>query len=238
MNNIYKVAKYQIHDFWKAVLIFYFIIILITFAVTATVSVNGENISFGGLEMATVIFMFIAGLNCFKSNFKFMLANNVSRKGFYIGNTIALVTVSAFMALVDAILNVILNNVFVLNIPYEGVVIQLYRNNSFFAGFLWCFGLYTLVVCFGWFVTMLYYRCNSYMKVVISFLPILAITIFDHVDDISEGLAGRAVADLLNRSMGFAYNNNVYIGALSLIIGAALIALICFLPLRNAIAKD
>jgi len=38
--------------------------------------------------------------------------------------------------------------------------------------------------------------------------------------------------------MGFAYNNNVYIGALSLIAGAAVIALICFLPLRNAIVKD
>ena len=49
MNNIYKVIKYQIHDFWNAVLVFCFINILITFAVTATVSVNGENISFGGL---------------------------------------------------------------------------------------------------------------------------------------------------------------------------------------------
>ena len=234
MNNIFKVIKYQIHDFWKAVIIFYFIIILITFAVTAMVSVNAENISFGGLEMATAIFLFVAGLNCFKSNFKFMLANNVSRKGFYIGNTIALVSVSAFMALTDAILNNVLN----LNTPYEGVVMQLYGNNSFFAGLLWCFGLYTLAVCFGWFVTMLYYRCNSIMKIVVSFLPILSLNILYHIDEISGGLAGRAVANLLSKSMGFAYNNNVYIGALSLIIGAAEIILICFLPLRNAIAKD
>jgi hypothetical protein len=177
MNNIYKVFKYQIHDFWKAVLVFCFINILITSSISATVAINGESISFGGLEMATVIFLFVAGLNCFKSNFKFMLANNVSRKGFYFGNAIALVTVSAFMALVDAILNVIFNNVFVLNIPYEGVVMQLYRNNSFFAGFLWCFGLNTFAVCFGWFITMLYYRCNSIMKIVVSFLPVLSLTI-------------------------------------------------------------
>ncbi|MGI6585145.1 MAG: hypothetical protein ACOX3L_04240 [Lutisporaceae bacterium] len=238
MNNIYKVFKYQIHDFWKAVLVFCFINILITSSISATVAINGESISFGGLEMATVIFLFVAGLNCFKSNFKFMLANNVSRKGFYFGNAIALVTVSAFMALVDAILNVIFNNVFVLNIPYEGVVMQLYRNNSFFAGFLWCFGLNTFAVCFGWFITMLYYRCNSIMKIVVSFLPVLSLTILYYIDKISGGLAGRAVTNLLSRSMGFAYNNNVYIGALSLIIGAALIVLICFLPLRKAIAKD
>lgn len=238
MNNIYKVFKFQIHDFWKAVLIFYLIIILITSALTVTVSVNTEKISFGGLEMATVIFLFIAGLNCFKSNFKFMLANNVSRKGFYIGNLIALVTVSAFMALADAILNVILDNVLVSNVPYESVVMQLYGNNSFFAGFLWCFALNTLAVCFGWFVTMLYYRCSSIMKIVVSFLPILALTLFLYIDEISGGLVGRAVVDFLNKSMGFAYNNNVYIGALSIIIGSVVIALICFLPLRNAIAKD
>ena len=219
-------------------LIFYLIIILITSAITVTVSVNEENISLGGMEVETVIFLFVAGLNCFKSNFKFMLANNVSRKGFYIGNIIALVAVSAFMALVDAVLNVILNNVLVSNIPYESVVMQLYGNNSFFAGFLWRFGLNTWAVCFGWFVTMLYYRCNTIMKIVVSFLPVLSLTILYYIDKISGGLAGRAVTNLLSRSMGFAYNNNVYIGALSLIIGAALIVLICFFPLRKAIAKD
>jgi len=234
MNNIYKVFKYQIHDFWQAVVIFYSIIISILFAITVLVSKNTENISFGGLEMATVIFLLVAGLNCFKSNFKFMLANNVSRKGFYIGNTIALVAVSAFMALADAVLNNVLN----LNIPYEGVVMQLYRNNSFFAGLLWRFGLYILTVCFGWFVTMLYYRCNNLMKIVVSFLPVLALSIFQQIDEISGGLSGRAVVGFLTKAMGFAYNNNVYIGALSLITGAAVIALICFLPLRNAIAKD
>ncbi len=234
MNNIYKVFKYQIHDFWKAVIIFYFIILLITFAITAVVSVNSENISFGGLEVSTAIFMFVAGLNCFKTNFKFMLANNVSRKRFYIGNIIALVAVSAFMALADAILKSVLS----LNIPYEGIVMQLYRNNSFFAGFLWRFGLNTWAVCFGWFVTMLYYRCNTIMKIVVSFLPVLAFIIYQHVDRILGGLADRAVIDFLTRAMGFAYNNNVYIGALSLIAGAAVIALICFLPLRNAIVKD
>jgi hypothetical protein len=222
------------YDFWKAVVIFYSIIILILFSITVLVSKNVEDISFGGMEMATVIFMFVSGLNCFKSNFKFMLANNVSRKGFYFGNTIALISVAAFMALLDAILN----NVLRLNIPYEGVVMQLYRNHFFFAGFLWSFGLYSFFVCLGWFITMLYYSCNKLMKVVVSIVPVLVIALFRYIDWISGGSVGRAVADFLTKAMGFAYNNNVYVGALSLIIGAAAIVLICFLPLRNAIAKD
>lgn len=234
MNNFFKVFKYQIHDFWKAVIIFYSIIVSILFAITALVSKNTENVSFGGFEIVTAIFLFVAGLNCFKANFKFMLANNVSRKGFYLGNTIALISVAAFMALLDAILNIVVG----LNLPYESVVMQLYKNNSFFAGFLWSFGLYSLFVCLGWLITMLYYSCNKLMKTVISIIPILVIALFQYTNWISGGLEGRAVADSLNKAMGFAYNNNVYVGALSLFIGAAAIALICFLPLRNAIAKD
>ena len=69
-------------------------------------------------------------------------------------------------------------------------------------------------------------------------VPILVIALFQYTDWISGGLEGRTVTDFLNKAMGFAYNNNVYVGALSLFIGAAAIALICFLPLRNAIAKD
>jgi hypothetical protein len=234
MNNFFKVFKYQINDFWKAVIIFYSIIVSILFAITALVSKNTENVSFGGFEIVTAIFLFVAGLNCFKANFKFMLANNVSRKGFYLGNTIALFSVAAFMALLDAILNIVVG----LNLPYESVVMQLYKNNSFFAGFLWSFGLYSLFVCLGWLITMLYYSCNKLMKTVISIIPILVIALFQYINWISGGLEGRAVADFLNKAMGFAYNNNVYVGALSLFIGADAIALICFLPLRNAIAKD
>ncbi|MDD3704774.1 MAG: hypothetical protein PHC45_01735 [Clostridiaceae bacterium] len=234
MNNTFKIFKYQVYDFTKAVIIFYSIVISISLAITAFVSKGLVNVSFGGMEMVTAIFLFIAGLNCFKSNFKFMLANNVSRRNFYFGNIIALVSISAFMALLDSILNIILD----FNIPYEGVVMQLYGSNSFFAGLLWCFGLYTLFLCLGWFITMLYYSCNKLMKTVISIVPVLLIALFQYIDWISRGLVNRAIVGFLDKAMGFAYNNNVYVGALSLFIGAAAIALICFLPLHNAIAKD
>lgn len=234
MNNTFKVFKYQIYDFTKAVIIFYSIIISISLLTIGLIPKSLENVSFGSMEIATVIFLFIAGLNCFKSNFKFMLANSVSRRKFYFGNIFALISVSAFMALLDSILNIVLE----LNIPYEGVVMQLYKNDSFVAGFLWIFGLYTLFVCLGWFITMLYYSCNKLMKTVISIVPVLLIALFQYIDWISRGLVNKAVRGFLDKAMGFAYNNNVYVGAISLFIGAAAIALICFLPIRNAIAKD
>lgn len=234
MNSIFKVSKYQIHDFKKPIMIFYFIILLVSFTAIFAASKYPGEVSLGGLEIASAIFIFVSGLNCFKSNFKFMLANNVSRKRFYLGNIIALVSIAAFMALLDAILN----NAFRLIFPYKSVVLQLYKNNSFFAGFLWSFSLNTLFVCLGWFITMLYYRCGKVMKIIISIAPIPLIVLFQYIDKISGGLIGRAIADFLHKTMGFAYNNNVYICVLSFLVGAVVITAISFLLIRNAIAKD
>jgi len=233
MNSILKVSKYQIHDFKKSVMIFYSIILLLSLALIVLMSKNPEEVTFGGLEMTTAIFIFVAGLNCFKSNFKFMLANNVSRKRFYIGNIIALVSVAAFMALLDTILHNALSLIF----PYENMVFQIYNNNSFFAKFLWSFGLNTLLVCLGWFITMLYYRCNKVMKIIVSIAPIPIIALFQYINRLSGGLVSKAAADLLYKALGLA-NNNAYVGALSFLVGAAVITLICFVPVRNATAKD
>lgn len=234
MNSILKVSKYQIHDFKKSVMIFYSIILLLVFALIVLISKNPENVTFSGLEITTAIFIFVSGLNCFKSNFKFMLSNNVSRKRFYIGNIIALVSVAAFMALVDAILH----NALSLFLPYKSMVLQLYNNNSFFGGLLWSFGLNTLLVCLGWFITMLYYRCNKVMKIIVSIAPIPVIALFRYINRLSDGLVSKAVADFLYKALGFAYNNNVYVGALGFLVGAAAITAICFLLIRNTIVKD
>jgi hypothetical protein len=232
MNSILRVAKYQLYDFMKAVKVFYAIILLISLTLVILLSKNLEEVSFGGLGMTTAIFIFIAGLNCFTSNFKFMLANNVTRKRFYIGNIIALASVAAFMALIDTILS----NILRMNFPYESIVTQLYKNNSLFPEFLWASSFYTLNVYFGWLVTMVYYRSNKIMKTVISILPILIIITFNYFDYVSGKAGSVAITGFLIKAMGLS-TGNVYAGSLSLLIGAAAIAGICFALVRKAIIK-
>ncbi|MBU5675122.1 hypothetical protein KQI88_01660 [Alkaliphilus sp. MSJ-5] len=234
MNSILKVTKYQLHDFKKSVAIFYTVIFLLSSVIG--ISIDKITGTFGGFGLTTAIFIFIAGLNCFKSNFKFMMANNVSRKRFYYGNIIALVIIAAFMALVDSILSYVLN----LIIPYESVIVQLYnkKNFIFFDEFLWSFGLYTLFVCLGWLITMLYYRCNKIMKTIISIIPIPIIILLQYVEQESGGAVGRTIMGFLDKALGFAYNNNTYIGTLSFLAGTAALLPICFLLIRKAPIKD
>lgn len=107
MGTTLKVTKYQLYSFYKAVLVFYIIILMVSLGTIALAVKATEEVSFGGLGTATIIFISIAGVDCFKTGFKFMMANNVSRRRFYYGNLIALAVLAAFMALVDTALSTI-----------------------------------------------------------------------------------------------------------------------------------
>lgn len=234
MNSILKVTKYQIHDFKKSIAIFYTVIFLLLSVIGISITRMSGEVTFAGFGLTTAVFIFIAGLNCFKLNFKFMMANNVSRKRFYYGNIIALVIIAAFMALVDSILGYVLN----LIIPYESVIVQLYNKKIFLDEFLWSFGLYTLFICLGWLITMLYYRCNKIMKTIISIIPIPIIILLQYIEQESGGVVGRTIMGFLDKALGFAYNNNTYIGTLSFFAGTAVLLPICFLLIRKAPIKD
>ncbi|NLO26332.1 MAG: hypothetical protein GX114_09395, partial [Clostridiales bacterium] len=104
MNTTLKVTKYQLYGFYKAVLVFYAIIFAVSLGATALSLKASERVTFGGLGTATIIFISIAGMDCFKTSFMFMTANNVTRRRFYHGTLIALVALAAFMALVDTAL--------------------------------------------------------------------------------------------------------------------------------------
>lgn len=189
----------------------------------------------GGFGMTTAIFIFIAGLNCFKINFKFSRANNVSRKNFYYGTILALLILAALLAVIDTILSGILSTT--LNISYVSLHEQLYGFSSPLAEFIWSFGLYTLFVNLGWLITMIYYRSNVLIKVVVSISPIIFVIFFQFLNEMVNGVLGRAVFDFFNYAFGFYYNNNSLIGGVSFIIGSILVIAFCYLLIPRAPIK-
>ncbi len=234
MNTAFKVTKYQLYYSYKGVMAFYAIIFLIASA-TAVLSIKASGkVTFGGLGAATVIFLFIAGLDWFKSSFKFTMANNVPRREFYYGTMAAFVILAAFMALVDTVLSGILS----LIISYESLVVQLYGSSTYLAGLLWSFGLYTLFVCLGWFITMIYYRANKLMKIIITIIPFVTGILFGYIERQTGGVMSRAILDFIGRAMGFAYNNNTYMATFSFLAAAAVLLSFCFLLIRRVPVKD
>ncbi|MFZ7131649.1 MAG: hypothetical protein ACOWWR_04765 [Eubacteriales bacterium] len=241
MNRIVKVMKYQMKDITKAIIVFYLVVLLLTVFFSAitfqyTDASGSSNISMGGFGMTTAIFIFIAGLNCFKVNFKFSRANNVSRKTFYYGTILALLIFAVFMAFIDTLISGILNTV--LNISYESLHEQLYQYRSPLAEFIWSFGLYAFFVNLGWLITMIYYRSNVLMKVMVSISPIVFIMLFQFMNHLTNGILGKGVLNFFNYALGFYYNHNSMIGGVSFIIGSIFVIAFCYLLIRRAPIRD
>ena len=101
--------RYQMHDHKKDLIIYYiviFCIYLLTLVSTAiVVAANDQQIvvssQSNGINIATMVFLFIAGLNSFKENFGMLLQNGVSRRSMFSGRILTMLSLCAGMALLD-----------------------------------------------------------------------------------------------------------------------------------------
>jgi hypothetical protein len=237
MNNTLKVSKYLFQDFKKAMQIFYAIIfaiaILLVMLNMRIIDQGTTRANFGGFGFAAVIFLFISGLNCFTINFKFLQANNISRKRFYYANILTLTSVSAFMALIDTVMTQVLKSV----LPYNSLFEQLYKGDFFFADFMWSFALFILNASMGWCIIMLYYKCNKLLRTVISLAPILIIILLIMLNNVVMGAIGEAIIEFLTVALGFS-NNNPYMAVLSFFIATAGVFGLCYLLIRRMPIKE
>ena len=108
VNKSFKIAKMNINDMVKPIIIFYLIIIaVVTFTTIQNITNFNDNFHIvnSGLELATVIFLFVCGLNSFKENFYFAQSNNISRKSFIIGVIESIFPIAVVMAVIDVMIN-------------------------------------------------------------------------------------------------------------------------------------
>lgn len=237
MNHTLRVTKYQMHDAGKAMLRYYLIITMVWIFLGVLVNVwlhnSGNDAKMGGLETSTVVFVFIAGLNCFKANYKFMSANGVSRKRFFRGNMLSLLGIAGLATIIDTVLAFVFRSFMNYHQTYE----QLYRNTNVFNGMVWLFFIYTAAITLGWLITMLYYRSGKQLKLVISFAPaVLLIGL-----GVLNGLVGGSIFSAIVRfTVGFwgLKSMNSYVAALNLSLFTALLGTFIFLLVRKAPIKN
>ena len=237
MNRIFSISKYIIRDMFKAMLVFYGVILLLsTMMIGSFVSLSQQGtaeVSYGGFGFSAVIFLFIAAMNSFKANFKFMQANNVTRKSFFAAAIVSLAGLSAVMALLDIFTNTLLNAL----IPYQGLFEQLYKNDSLMADLLWTFALLLLAACTGWMITTLYYRCSALLKTVVSILPVLMIILLAILNGNTGGLIGRGLVSFLTVSLGFV-DYNSYTAVLTFLLGSLVVGFLSYLLIRRMPIRD
>lgn len=237
MNRALKVAKWQLWDSRKAILIFYGIILSVVALITLINWFYGDGQGkSGGLDANEVVFCFVFGLNSFTGPFKFTQANNISRRSLFAASLVFLTGIAALMALISNILGAILRQI----MPYENMMMQLYRIETWPTQFIWSFALNAFAIFLGWLITMIYYRSNKLQKILVSLSPIFLIVGLVYLIDRTGGKLGIALVQAIGNALGFAdmLNPNPLTAAFNFFVGAACLAGLSYLLIRRVPIRD
>lgn len=253
MMNLKSSYKYQIKEYKTAVIIFYVVILLvISVSFISNIFLIDEKtayVMFGGMEMASMIFLFIIGLSSFKEAFYMLLQNGISRRTVFISRVIAILTISVGMALFDKIINIVAKWITQFNtkFSFQGLYEQLYRYryeqlnivHSHIESFFYVVMLYVCVTMIGYFITIAYYRMNKALKLVVSIgIPVGIFIVIPMLDTILfGGKIGNAMIDFVDYALGFSLGKPYHAMVTSLIVFIVFGGL-SWLLMRRAVDKQ
>ena len=233
--------KYQMNGVKWPLIIYYIVIasLLVLMGISMSIVQGRARITVGGMEMASMIFMFVVGLNSYKSVFFMMSANGISRKTMFISFLAMLGAVAAGMALIDTL--------YVIGMKmagdYRTMFEQMYNIETSAqvwipAGFEWRLCSYLAAGMAGYLITILYYRMNKAVKLLVSIgVPVLVLFVWPAADlTWFNGATTKAVGWLIGWASGL-LSGNPYIGVISDIVLTALLGALCYVALRRAPIK-
>lgn len=243
-----KIARMNIEGIMKATIIYYFIFVCV---IIALIAISSGIITISGVEISTAIFLFVCGLNSFKSNFYFAKSNGISRKTFIKGLLISSVPIALVMSIIDIIINRI-NNIFIKNptlydmsygelvghigIVYESNWIQSNSLVTIFNTILFQFSLCLLAYVIGIVINMIYYRANKYVKVLLSAIPVAFIILKGNLSMRNPSLTLR-INEFTNYIFGF-NPSNVFACITTFLVFTVVLSGIAFLLIRKAVIKE
>jgi len=170
--KLQSTIKYQVSETIKPILIFYTILLALLFIPTL---LRG-TIEFRGTELATAIFIFVIGLNSFRSSFLFAQANGVSKRTQFKAFILSILTISMILALVDTAYT----NLFASILPVSSLFSMIYGQGYILSlspvallsiNLIWNFLMYGMCAMLGYFVNLVYYRSGLIMKLIVSIVP-------------------------------------------------------------------
>ncbi len=251
--NLKPSFQYQLTDHLKSILFYYIIIICVFSVIICTTFVTvSSNVSFNGLEVATLVFLFVSGLCAFRENFLMLEQNSVSRKVIFYSRILTAVTICLIMAIIDKILltifaavamssgdSIVVVSLFDLIYGANGGVVS--SVGMQLIGFLFNFCFYITVFAFGYFITVLFYRLNKPGKVAVGVgVPVFLCIVLPILNStLADGKIGRAYVKFVEFSMGLSAAGpaNPAHAITSWLVYAAVFGLFSWLLLRRAVVK-
>lgn len=165
--------RLQLKEYRYAVIIFYIVIILLfsIFSATSSLSLGEKQMNISGLEASSVWFIFVCGMNSFRSNFLFHLQLGSTRKTLFKGWFCSAATVCLGMACFNLLLLLIMN--FLLNVPVGSPIFAIEIENvplRLLSGTIYYFCEYFLFISLGYLITCGFYRLSRTGKWIVSIL--------------------------------------------------------------------
>ncbi len=236
MNRIAKVFRYMVHETTRPVIIFYIVMALVNaLGITMNLIMPDWNFEFNGLRLSTTIFLFVMGLNSFKSSYLYLQANGVTRRQFYLSGLMAVTATAVALTVIDAAFYGLLQ---LFTNPEQAVAFLLYPNTGYAGMTLWTLALNLLAALFGWFLTMLYYRIGKGLKIAISLTPAVFIVGLPIVNNATGGKLMASLTNAFMAAMGLGSKPNLWLGMLTMLLAAAVCAALSFLLVRRAQIKE
>ena len=222
----FKYMKYTLATMKKTLTIFYSIYFLTCiFLLILDSTLTNSNVNLGSTEMPSLIFLFIAGLN-FKEEFYFLQNTGYTRKKYLINAIISFVPICLIMVTIDIILLFTLGKIssdFYIMSSFKELFIGLENTpaliNYIVPNILFSLTLYFLAFILGHLISLIYYKSNKLIKVIISLAPFFAISIIA-----SEDRLFRWIKQLFKYYFGQKNGpNNPYLASLNLFLTILLI---------------
>ncbi len=246
--------KYQLHDSKKSIIVYYCIIFALFFIITLSILLPNAETSeggIGGIMMASVIFLFISGLNSFRETFRLFLQNGISRRALFIGRVFSILIISTGMAFIDNFLAGLGRSFMSAfqNYEFQSFFEILYNKRyaanpsgilMFFEGILFMSCLYAVAFMIGNFITIFYHRMNKGPKIAVSVgVPVGLFIVLPIVD----GLVFHAeISKLIYRVVIFAFGlsngANPYFAVVILILAFMVFGGLSWICVRKAVLKD
>ena len=246
-----KVAKMNFENVMKSAMLYYSMFIFIFLVLCIINYTSGLQSTMSGIELVTIIFLFISGLNSFKSNFYFAKSNGISRKTFIKGLLISSLPIALVVSILDITINR-LNNILIKNptlydMSYgslSGNMANVFndswvQSNSFTTiinTFLFQFSFCLLAYVAGIVINMIYYRSNKYIKVLVSVTPVALIILRCNLSMRNPRLAMK-VNEFFDYIFGFD-PLNVFTCVTTFLVFTVVLSGIAFLLIRKAVIKE
>jgi len=221
--NIKASYHYQFEDHKKSILIFYFVLtcvyLLMLVSMSAVVYSTDNGVStgsIGGMDISTLIYVFIAGLCAFRESFGMLLQNGISRKTLFAGRILTVLTIGLILPVLDRILIVVmrlLNQLSGTNIRFASLFEQVYslkiigmsQFSIIIYSYLLDLFLYISMMTLGYMITLIFYRLNNAGRIVVGAgVPITFFILLPTFDSMfMNGRISSSLLKCIDTSFGF-----------------------------------